>query len=108
MTMPFDHLATTGVYAVDAGGHATLVHEYQSGDYGLEQVHELFHLGQLKTSSEHDPIRLALEAQEMRDLKTMADAYSFDYEEEFIEMCQAMARFAAAHPAERFLFVANF
>ncbi len=37
---------------------------------------------------------LVLTAEEVRTLKTMADAYSFDYEEEFIEMCLAMALFA--------------
>ncbi len=37
---------------------------------------------------------LVLTAEAVRTLKTMADAYSFDYAEEFIEMCLAMALFA--------------
>ena len=37
---------------------------------------------------------LVLTAEEVRTLKTMADAYSFDYEEEFIEMCLEMTLFA--------------
>ncbi|NIR31999.1 MAG: hypothetical protein GWN84_22375 [Gammaproteobacteria bacterium] len=108
MTKGFDDAGTTGVFAVEAGGPARLVHEYQMGDYGLEQVHELFQLGRLENCSEDDKTLLVLDAHEMRELKAMADAYSFDYEEEFIEMCHAMARFAAAHPAQRFVFMANF
>ena len=37
---------------------------------------------------------LVLTAGEMGTLKTMADAYSFDYEEGFIEMCLEMVLFA--------------
>ncbi len=37
---------------------------------------------------------LVLTAEEVRTLKTMADAYSFDYDEEFIEMGLEMALFA--------------
>lgn len=97
-----------GVYALDDEGAPVLVHAYEMGEYGLEQVRELFQLGRVESSPEDDNTLLALEAREIRELKAMADAYSFDYEEEFIEMCHAMARFAAAHPAQRFLFAANF
>lgn len=107
MTEGFD-VGAAGVYAVDADGHATLVHEYQMGDYGLEQVYELFRLGRLEEPDEGGQTALVLEGQELRELKLMADAHSFDYEEEFIEMCHAMARFAVEHPAERLRFVANF
>ena len=37
---------------------------------------------------------LVLTAKEASTLKTMADAYSFDYEEGFIEMCLEIALFA--------------
>ncbi len=36
-----------------------------------------------------------LTGKELQTLKTMADTYSFDYEEEFIEMCLEMTRLAA-------------
>ncbi len=35
-----------------------------------------------------------LRAEEVGTLKTVADAYSFDNEEGFIEMCLALTRFA--------------
>ena len=38
---------------------------------------------------------LVLTGKELQTPKTMADTYSFDYEEEFIEMCLEMTRFAA-------------
>ncbi len=41
-----------------------------------------------------DETVLVLTAEEVHTLKTMADAYSFDYEEGFIEMCLEMALFA--------------
>jgi len=38
---------------------------------------------------------LVLTGRELQTLKTMADTFSFDYEEEFIEMCLEMTRLAA-------------
>ena len=39
---------------------------------------------------------VVLTGKELQTLKTMADTFSFDYEEEFIEMCLEMTRFAAS------------
>ncbi len=67
-----------GVYAVDAQGHEILVHLYQGGDYELADIVEFFQLGRLQESAREDETVLVLTAKEMRTLKTMADAYSFD------------------------------
>jgi hypothetical protein len=40
----------------------------------------------------------------MRQLRAFADAYSFDHEPGFIEMCLDLDRHATAYPAERFEF----
>ncbi len=85
-----------GVYAVDAQGRDILVHLYQGGDYDLADIVEFFQLGRLQEPAREDETVLVLTAEEMRTLKTMADAYSFDYEEPFIEMCLEMKRFADA------------
>ncbi len=101
-----------GVYAVDAQGGEILVHRYQGGDYELADIVEFFQLGWLQESAREDETVLVLTAEEMRTLKTMADAYSFDYEEPFIEMCLEMKRFSdatAGGPAgAEIRFTANF
>ncbi len=85
-----------GVYALDARGRETLVHLYQGGDYGLADIVEFFQLGRPQEADREGETVLVLTAKELRTLKTMADAYSFDYEEPFIEMCLEMKRFADA------------
>ncbi len=85
-----------GVYGVDRDGREQQVHPYQGGPYTLSGVVHLFDLGRLEESgggNEAETV-LVLTAEEVRTLKTMADAYSFDYEEVFIEMCLEMALFA--------------
>ena len=61
---------------------------------------QLFDLGRPEESRRGNETVLVLTAEEVRTLrtevrtlKTMADAYSFDYEEGFIEMCLEMALF---------------
>ena len=101
-----------GVYALDAQGREALVHLYQGGDYQLADIVEFFQLGRLQEADREDETVLVLTAKEIRTLKTMADAYSFDYEESFIEMCLEMRRSAdtsAGGPAGgEFRFTANF
>ncbi len=72
------------------------MHLYQGVEYELADIVEFFQLGRLQESAREDETVLVLAAKEMRTLKTMADAYSFDYEEPFIEMCLEMKRFADA------------
>ena len=101
-----------GVYAPDARGREALVHLYQGGDYELADVVEFFQLGRLEEADREDETTLVLTPEELRTLKTMADAYSFDYEEPFIEMCLEIKRFAdsaAGGPAGgEISFTANF
>ena len=101
-----------GVYALDAQGREALVHLYQGGDYGLADIVEFFQLGRLHEPDREDETVLVLTAKEIPTLKTMADVYSFDYEEPFIEMCLEMQRFvdaSAGGPAGgEIRFTANF
>jgi hypothetical protein len=83
-----------GVYGVDRDGREQQVHPYQGGPYTLSDVVHLFDLGRLEESGGGNETVLVLTAKEASTLRTMADAYSFDYEEGFIEMCLEMALFA--------------
>jgi hypothetical protein len=99
--------ATRGVFATDSSGCRRLVHLYQGGDYGLRDVRELFALGEPGPDAP-GRLGLSLTKSEIAELKTMADAYSFDHDERFIEMCLDLYRFAIALPGDRHVFVANF
>lgn len=104
--MPVDIEEEPGVYAVKAAG-GVLVHRYQGGDYRLEDVIANFELGRI----DQDNDALVLDAHEVRQLKSMADAYSFDHEEGFIEMCLDIHRYTAESAGvqyETFRFRANF
>lgn len=112
MTKHVEARQNSGVYVLDAQGGETLVHLYQGGDYELADIVEFFQLGRLPEADREGETVLVLTATELRSLKTMADAYSFDYEEPFIEMCLEMKRFAdatAGGPAGgEIRFTANF
>ncbi len=97
-----------GVYGTDADGRPVLVHRYQGGAYRLSEIIDFFQLGRLQPVAGQDRPALVLNRRELRNLKTMADAFSFDYEESFIEMCHEMHRFAHRLPGEEQVFVANF
>jgi hypothetical protein len=97
---------TQGVYGTDRDGRQALVHEYIGSDYWLGDVVDLFQLGRL--DGDEDSPRLVLTMKEVHDLKRFADAYSFDYDEGFIEMCLDIHRFALAHPAEHIVLTADF
>ena len=92
---------TPGVYAVDEDGELTLLHEYLSDEYALEDLLEEFGFGQTEKSKEGNETIVALNAREIRELKVNADAYSFDYDEGFIEMCLDIERFAAGMSDEK-------
>lgn len=89
-----DQEHTPGVYAIDESGGLTLLHEYQDGEYSLEDVLEEFGFGHVEGSTENGDAIVALDAREVRELKVNADAYSFDYDEGFIEMCLDIERYA--------------
>ena len=96
-----------GVYASD-GETERLVHLYQGGFYKLSDIFDIFGLGEVEESEDSEISAITLDREEIRTLKTRADAFSFDYEEPFIEMMLEMHRFAQAVPGETVRFVANF
>jgi len=96
------------VYCSDADGKTTLVHAYDGGDYGLADIVEFFQLGTLIPAGESNVEIVELAAGELHKLKVMADAYSFDYESGYIDMCLEMHRFGLSQSAERCRFTANF
>ena len=93
-----------GVYGIDPEGNSQPIHLYQEGDYALEDIVEYFQIGRLEPDARSGATVLVLTGREMRELKVMADAYSFDYEAGFIEMCLELYRFSTAHPADTFRF----
>ena len=84
---------TPVVTALGAKGETVRVHEYQDGDYVLADVRDAFGLGRMETDETGDPV-LVLRPHEARQLKSLADSHSFDYEEGFIELCLDLHRFA--------------
>ena len=93
-----------GVRCIEPDTGARAVHVYQNDDYGLDDIPELFRLGRM----EHGPgnsVRVTLTAGEIRELKTMADAWSFDFDEGLIELCVDLDHFASARPEPRFVFL---
>lgn len=97
-----------GVYSTDASGEQRLVHQYEDGDYGLEDIYSHFELGELESTDPSENTIMWLSDSELHQLKVMADARSFDFEEGFIEMCRDVQRFGADIAAERVKFIANF
>ncbi|MFQ5954592.1 MAG: hypothetical protein ACE5JZ_05980 [Kiloniellales bacterium] len=97
-----------GVWATDAKGRPVLVHLYQGGDYRLSDITDNFQLGRPDPAAGKENPVLVLTRKELRTLKTMADAYSFDYEDGFIEMCHEIERFARTQPGEELRLIANF
>ncbi len=97
-----------GVYFADDTGTAQLVHEYQGGEYSLGDIVPNFQLGELVESGGEDETVLLLTGDDLHTLKWMADAYSFDFEEGFIEMCLEITRFAIGRKGKGLRFTANF
>ncbi len=90
-----------GVYTRGPDGEARLVHAYLDDDYALGDIGENFRLGHIagQTDARFGPM-LALTRKELRDLKNFADAYSFDYDPGFIEMCVDIHRAASELPGD--------
>ena len=97
-----------GVWGTDADGRPVLVHSYQGGNYRLADITDNFQLGRPDTATGEDKAALVLTRKELSTLKTMADAFSFDYEEAFIEMCHEIERSAHDLPGEEVRLTANF
>jgi hypothetical protein len=94
------------LHALAPDGTLVFVHEYAGEalgeDYALADMAENFGLGTF------DGEILILTRKELRDMKNLADAYSFDHAEGFIEMCLEMARVAATLPGDTVRFVSEF
>ena len=84
-------LVFTPVAATASNGWCTCTRER---DYRLADIVEFFQLGKLEEAGGADEAVLVLTGRELQTLKTMADTFSFDYEEEFIEMCLEVTRLA--------------
>ena len=82
----------TPVAATTSNGWCTCTRER---DYRLAVIVEFFQLGKLEEAGGADEAVLVLTGRELQTLKTMADTFSFDYGEEFIEMCLEVTRLAA-------------
>ncbi len=100
MTQAPEHPVIT---ALSPKGETVRVHAYQDGDYVLADVREVFGLGRVE-ESEAGGTDLVLRANELRQLKALADSYSFDYEAGFIELCLDLHRFAAGSSAPEIRF----
>lgn len=85
--------AGPGVHCVQPEAAAGLVHQYAGGDYGLRDIPELFQVGRAVPDAEGRE-RIRLTTDEIRELKVLADAYSFDFEPGLIELCLDLHRFA--------------
>jgi hypothetical protein len=97
-----------GVYLLEPDGALTPVHAYQGGEYGPEEITGHFGLGHAARPGEPGQIVIELTARELRELKVNADAYSFDFEAPFIEMCLEMVRAGLAAGCDPCRFVGNF
>ena len=96
--------AAPAVRWLSPDGGDRVVHEHIGGDYGIEDIPELFQLGQPRDDP-RDRERVSLTAGEIRELKVLADAYSFDFEPGLIELCLDLHRFAQDRPEREFTFV---
>ena len=72
------------------------------------EIDEFFDLGTVESTEDDGESIIVLTGKELNDLRILASAHSFDYEEAFIEMCTEMQRFAASIPSDRYRFIANF
>lgn len=97
----------SGVFCVAPACGDLPVHRYQGGDYALADIPELFLLGRMVADPDGRD-RIVLTPREIRELKTAADAYSFDFEEGLITLCLDLHRFAIERPDPEFTFVADF
>lgn len=95
--------ATEGVYAEGRDGRPVLVHAYINENYGLADVAEVLQYGALAEDANGD-LTLTLTRREMTDVQNAANAFSFDYEEGFVEMCLDLARAAAELPGDTLVF----
>ena len=96
-----------GVRCVEPDCGERLVHRYEGGDYGVEDIPELFRVGRVVDDPDGRE-RIALRAEEIRELKVLADAYSFDFEPGLVELCLDIHRFALERGERTLVLVQDF
>jgi hypothetical protein len=105
MTGPADDLGPEpGVYLEGPDGSWSLVHSYADADYDLDDINGYFELG---THVPDEPGGWRFDRRQLQKLKALADHHSFDYPEEFIEMCLEMHRAALETPGDTVRFAAQ-
>jgi hypothetical protein len=92
-----------GVYASGRDGRPVLVHEYLNENYGLGDISEMLQLGRL-SESDDEALSLTLSRKEIADLQNLANAFSFEYDEGFVEMCLDIHRFASEAAGDSLVF----
>ena len=80
-----------GIYITGPDGKESLLLGYMGGDYHLHDIPDFFAVGKPFTWDGGAP-GLEVTGQDARRIKTQADAHSFDFDEELIELCYALER----------------
>lgn len=99
-----DQEASGAVLSLEPNGSQIVVHQDQGGEYELIHIHAFFQLGEPDRDEQGRDI-LNFDAASLKKLKTLADAYSFDYEEGLILLCLDLHRYALANPRESYRFL---
>ena len=81
--------AETGIYITGPGGQETLLLTYMGGDYTLHDLPDFFAIGKVFEWEDGAP-GLEVTGHEARQIKVQADAHSFDFDEELVELCYAL------------------
>jgi len=97
----------TGVRCLQPDTGDRLVHRWEGGDYGLEDIPDLFQLGRIATQP-GGAESIVLSVRDVHELKTLADAYSFDFESGLIQLCLDIHRFANERAETEFVLVQDF
>ena len=92
-----------GVYARDPNGRWHLIHEDRGGDYHLHDIREAFMIGTAGEDPDGMPI-LALRYADVRQLHALAQAQSFDHDEDLIALCIDIYNFATQAQQEHYEF----
>ena len=98
--------ADPGVYLVLPNGALRLVHLHQGGEYALTDIIEFFELGTAIDELAVDIVEF--DRKDLRELKSMVDAYRADYPPDFIQMCFDIHEEAIGVDGDTVRFYGNF
>ncbi len=98
--------AEPGVYLVTSDGALRQVHLHQGGEYLLTDITEFFELGTVIEELAVDIVEF--DRKELRELKSMVDAYRADYPPDFIAMCLDIHEEAIGVDGDTVRFYGNF